>query len=574
MKTIKIELEVNGHSVTAEASGSRSLLNLLHEEPGLQQRGTKYGCGIGECRACTVLVDDREAGHLRAVQSCMTPLRHCQHQAFRTIESIDGSEYARVQEAFVRDFAFQCGYCVPGFIMSTVALLDQLRAKPEPPEKLPQLVIGALGENYCRCSGYAKYYASVQRLAEETVGAAFKQAAEPGPVQVPQYFSTQAARGERSFASAHLELIRLLRSAAEIEHSLMIQYLYAVFSIKLPRYSMLAGWSTHRHGGPPNSLLGVAVEEMVHLYTVNQMLVALGARPNLGRQQFPLEVDIYPFPVHLEPLSPSSLAKYVYIEAPSQAIVPNGTDEISTTVNRWLSRFPRLNPVGSIYQRILDTLDELQMSEHYVGLDFEHWRSELRNIKNEGESGHFEMFRDILLGKHPAFAGVDSPWDLAPQHPDYPAYGLPLNPSAYPSADGAILSPSMRKVAWLSNLYYWLVCMALDWAHMHEGRLLQAGRRLMWGPIRCIGQFMAKQGVGIPFDTLPMTYSPGLTDPDRLHLMEEMCDEIVHCEQEVLRYLPDDYPLDSIKAFVHEMKANSPREDLHGAQQMSVKSTL
>ncbi len=622
MKKIEVTLKVNGQSLVTTASGSRSLLSLLHEEPGLEKRGTKFGCGIGECRACTVVVHDAEAGHLRALQSCMTPLRHCKDQEIYTIESVAGTEYARVQKEFTQNFAFQCGYCAPGFIMSTIALLDQLRAKPVARDQLHPFILDALGENYCRCTGYTKYYASVVRLAEATLaesgaGArmraatssppaeaftvpqnefhvvanaalddavpvvrlaerpALAVASSPFPSPLPQpYFHTAAQPSARAFASAHLELIRLLRSAAEIEHSLMVQYLYAVFSVKLPRYAMLAGWSTHRHGGPPNSLLGVAVEEMVHLYSVNQLLVALGARPNLGRQQFPLEVDIYPFPVNLEALNPNSLAKYVYIEAPEGAIDPNGGDAISEVVNRSLNRYPRLNPVGSIYTRIVDTLNELEASGHYRDLDYAHWRDELAKIKGEGEGGHFEIFRDILLGTHPALSGIDKPWELPPHHQDYPSYQLPANPSAFEASEGAILSPQFRKVAWLSNLYYWLVCMALDWSHMHDGRLLQAARRIMVGPIRCIGQFLAEKGIGMPFDTLPMTYSPGLTDADRLHLMDEMCEEVASCEREVLRYLPEDYPLDSIKSFVQEMKANSPQITLREAKGMSSKSAL
>lgn len=576
MDKIDIRLTVNDKEVNATAHGSRSLLNLLHDYPDLQIRGTKHGCGIGECRACTVLVDDPQAGHRRAQQSCMTPLRHCQDHRIYTIESVAGTRYADVQKEFVDNFAFQCGYCAPGFIMSTIGLLEQLQVKPVTAEQLPQLIQDALGENYCRCTGYAKYYASVKRLAANAIGAHPDDV--PGmtpPLPAPPpYFDTLAKPKGRTFASAHLELIRLLRSAAEIEHSLMIQYLYAVFSVKLPRYAMLAGWSTHRHGGPPNSLLGVAIEEMVHLHTVNQLLVALGARPNLGRQQFPLETDLYPFPVHLEPLSPGSVAKYVYIEAPHGKVLPDDGNDISKAVNRWLNRYARLNPVGSIYDRIVMMLDELETSGHFPGLDYAHWRQELGKIKNEGEGGHFELFSSILLGTHPAFSGIDNPWELPPQHADYPSYPLPSNPSACETADGAILAPVFRKVAWLSNLYYWLVCMALDWSHTHDERLLQAARRIMWGPIRNLGQFLARNGVGIPFDTLPMTYSPGLTDPDRLHLMEEMCEEIASCEQDVLRHLPDDYPLDSIRTFMQEMKANSPAETLASAKDKSLASKL
>ena len=108
----------------------------------------------------------------------------------------------------------------------------------------------------------------------------------------------------RDFADPHLELVRLLREATEIEHALMVQYLYGAYSLK-PAYEEIQGFAfpsaTH--------LLGVAIQEMQHLEKVNRMLGDLGAAPNLIRQDFPYESDIYPFPLNLEPLSRASLAK-------------------------------------------------------------------------------------------------------------------------------------------------------------------------------------------------------------------------------------------------------------------------
>ena len=115
----------------------------------------------------------------------------------------------------------------------------------------------------------------------------------------------------REFADPWLELVRLLREAAEVEHALMVQYLYAAFSVK-PDYAEIVGY-----GAPgANNLLGVAIQEMQHLGAVNRFLVAIGTCPHLERQDFPYEPAIYPFAFHLEPLSRHSLAKYVYTEAP------------------------------------------------------------------------------------------------------------------------------------------------------------------------------------------------------------------------------------------------------------------
>ena len=114
----------------------------------------------------------------------------------------------------------------------------------------------------------------------------------------------------RDFNDPYLELIRLLREAAEIEHDLMVQYLYGAFSLK-PAYAELLGLP--QPGSP--SFLGVTVEEMQHLGAVNRLLVELHAAPVLSRQDFPYESDLYPFPFELVPLNRVSLAKFTYCEA-------------------------------------------------------------------------------------------------------------------------------------------------------------------------------------------------------------------------------------------------------------------
>ena len=115
---------------------------------------------------------------------------------------------------------------------------------------------------------------------------------------------------QRDFSDPYLELIRLLKEGAEIEHDLMVQYLYGAFSLK-PAYAELVGTPT------PNatSLMGVIVEEMRHLAAVNRLLVELEAKPVLTRQDFPYETDVYPFPFELAPLGQTNLAKFVYCEA-------------------------------------------------------------------------------------------------------------------------------------------------------------------------------------------------------------------------------------------------------------------
>jgi aerobic-type carbon monoxide dehydrogenase small subunit (CoxS/CutS family) len=144
---------VNGKERTVDTQPDRPLLEVLRED--LHLTGTKYGCGEGQCRACTVLVDGRP------VVSCVTPVRSAAGKKIVTIEGLasDGTLH-RVQQAFLDEGAMQCGYCTPGMVLRTVSLLQ---ANPKPTQAQ---VIEALDGNICRCCGYPRILAAVQRAAE------------------------------------------------------------------------------------------------------------------------------------------------------------------------------------------------------------------------------------------------------------------------------------------------------------------------------------------------------------------------------------------------------------------------
>jgi aerobic-type carbon monoxide dehydrogenase small subunit (CoxS/CutS family) len=151
--TIDLKLSVNGKQTSAATDGERTLLEFLRED--LQLTGTKYGCGEGACRACTVLMDGK------AVQSCLTPLSAANGKKVETIESLaTGDKLHPVQQAFLEEEAMQCGYCIPGMILSTVALL---RAKPSPNRSE---MVQALNGNICRCCGYVNLLNAVERAAK------------------------------------------------------------------------------------------------------------------------------------------------------------------------------------------------------------------------------------------------------------------------------------------------------------------------------------------------------------------------------------------------------------------------
>ena len=140
----------------------------------------------------------------------------------------------------------------------------------------------------------------------------------------------------------------LLESAAEVEHALMVQYLYAAYSLKSPSEvsdpDQQGALDDASDQSWPQALLAIAREEMGHLMTVQNLLLLLGFAPNFEREDFPPRKDLYPFTLHLEPLTQSSLAKYVVAEAPANAAGIDDIVELAT-----VSAGPIINRVGVLY---------------------------------------------------------------------------------------------------------------------------------------------------------------------------------------------------------------------------------
>jgi aerobic-type carbon monoxide dehydrogenase small subunit (CoxS/CutS family) len=148
-----IRFTVNGKARSVATEPERSLLEVLREDLGLT--GTKYGCGEGQCRSCTVLMDGRP------VVSCVTPVRAAEGKKIVTIEGLAANgKLHPVQQAFLDEGALQCGYCTPGMILTAAALLERT---PRPTDA--QIVEGMDG-NLCRCNGYPRIVAAVRRAAE------------------------------------------------------------------------------------------------------------------------------------------------------------------------------------------------------------------------------------------------------------------------------------------------------------------------------------------------------------------------------------------------------------------------
>ena len=151
---MEIEITINGRKRRFDVEPNRLLLNLVRDD--LHLTGTKYGCGIGECGACTVHLDGE------AVLSCMVLAVDADGRSVDTIEGVaDVNKLDSIQEAYIEEGAIQCGFCTPGFIMTTKALLAE---NPNPSEaEIREYLKG----NYCRCTGYVNIVRAVQSAARK-----------------------------------------------------------------------------------------------------------------------------------------------------------------------------------------------------------------------------------------------------------------------------------------------------------------------------------------------------------------------------------------------------------------------
>ncbi|HYF83851.1 MAG TPA: (2Fe-2S)-binding protein [Clostridia bacterium] len=151
---MRVEMIVNGNKYSLEVEPERRLLDVLREDIGLT--GTKEGCGEGECGACTVIMDGL------AVNSCLIMIGQIGGKEIITVEGLEkDGELDRLQKAFISNGAVQCGYCTPGMLMSSKALLMK---NPHPTEEEIRVAISG---NLCRCTGYTKIVAAVKEVSQD-----------------------------------------------------------------------------------------------------------------------------------------------------------------------------------------------------------------------------------------------------------------------------------------------------------------------------------------------------------------------------------------------------------------------
>jgi aerobic carbon-monoxide dehydrogenase small subunit len=149
----EINITVNGKNFQISVTPSRTLLEVIRED--LCLTGTKEGCGLGECGACTVIMNGK------TINSCLVLAVEAEGANITTIEGLaDGDKLHPLQQAFMDNGGLQCGFCTPGMILSAKVLLD------ENPHPTDEDIRRGIAGNFCRCTGYTKIFASIKAAAE------------------------------------------------------------------------------------------------------------------------------------------------------------------------------------------------------------------------------------------------------------------------------------------------------------------------------------------------------------------------------------------------------------------------
>ncbi len=306
--------------------------------------------------------------------------------------------------------------------------------------------------------------------------------------------------------------VLLLDAASEVEHALLVQYLYAAYSLSLsgpyagqhvpPNAPQLVqGWRT--------AILRIARQEMAHLLTVQNCHHVVGASPTFDRQPLPSDSPVYPFPFMLEPLSHASLAKYVVAEMPASA-APNIMDTIAEAANA--SGRP-VNPVGPLYMTLVDifqdparlkdsdlllgTADSIQAQpDDWGGSDAmiirvidsrEHASSALRQIGEQGEGpweatpstkpSHFETFLEVYRAYPGAAGGGEPPW--------IPTKAVPTGPTTDPKGPAAGVIEDRVALLWakFSNVRYRILLTSIAHALVIAAPFDVTGKRTAKGMV-------------------------------------------------------------------------------------------
>jgi xanthine dehydrogenase YagT iron-sulfur-binding subunit len=170
-----LSLTVNGKPVgPLDVPDGLMMIDFLHEY--LDLTGSRFGCGQGICHACTVILSQPD-GRTEAIRTCITGAHYFAGRSVRTIESCaerdaqgEVVKLSPVQRAFIENFAFQCGYCTPGFVIGATVLVERLKREPIALKDVEPAIMEALDPHICRCTGYVRYYRAIREVILTTPG--------------------------------------------------------------------------------------------------------------------------------------------------------------------------------------------------------------------------------------------------------------------------------------------------------------------------------------------------------------------------------------------------------------------
>lgn len=393
------------------------------------------------------------------------------------------------------------------------------------------------------------------------------------------------------FNDDYLQLVRLLQQGAGLEHSLMIAYLYALFSIKddykkvkgeLSKRSYLEHAPTGRAGSrrilKDHDFLSICIEEMQHLSLVNRFLTELGSAPNFVPHVYPYSSDIYPIPIDLFPLDRYVAATYLWIEADDCALSLEPGCEGKGESKEFIHEVrgvleegapshggppidkAKLSHVGSLYNTVAEYVEKVAANPPgFLPRPFPwaEWTTRTRWLIDQGEIAHYNFFRGLFTGE--AFGGDGGIWDKC--NLAYPSLDL-VRGTAYKGHPSTFQDEDARRVAWLSDLHYWILLGFLDLAYRDFSR--KARYRAidnMTQGLWALGLGLANRfEVGIPFDQYGtvMSYGrdPNLTICVLTRLLGEADREMKALREEDL--LPPGYDPELIAMSLDGLKCSPP----------------
>lgn len=167
---MKFQLTVNGTVFEKDdVPADKLLIDFLHEDCGLT--GTKFSCGVGACGACKVALQASATAPMIPILACYARLKSVQGMLVTTVEGLGSRDNLHpLQQAFLEDHSFQCGFSTPGFLMAARVLMSDLERTPVHKDRLDEVILEAIGGNLCRCTGYVRYFKAIKRVILATPG--------------------------------------------------------------------------------------------------------------------------------------------------------------------------------------------------------------------------------------------------------------------------------------------------------------------------------------------------------------------------------------------------------------------